>query len=129
CKPYRTDDACQTCNKECESSYSKTYTEDLRRAKSIYPLKTVVEIQREIMERGPVVANMYFDSGQIKQFSDQSKVYRCMNTSTQMEGHSIRIIGWGMNYWLVANSWGEKMPTIKLRKGINTCYIEEQMQQ
>ena len=49
-----------------------------------------------------------------------------------MGGHAVRIIGWGVEngvkYWLIINSWnsywGDK-GTIKMRRGVNECGIED----
>lgn len=45
--------------------------------------------------------------------------------------HSVKILGWGqengINYWLVANSWGKEYGQegfFKIRRGINECFIE-----
>ena len=27
-------------------------------------------------------------------------------TGSQLGGHAVKIIGWGEDYWIVANSWG-----------------------
>ena len=89
----------------------------------------VEAIQREIMERGPVVANYHV-------FSDFQKyegpVYKRSKTAVRTGGHAVRIIGWGTengeDYWLVANSWGtgwKEDGFFKIRRGTNECNIEE----
>ncbi len=47
-------------------------------------------------------------------------------------GHAVRILGWGVDkqgvdYWLVANSWGPEWGLdgfFKIRRGTNECGIE-----
>ena len=60
-------------------------------------------------------------------------VYTCKGKSAGGEGHTIVIIGWGLEppastpYWLVKNSWGESWGDkglFKVTRGINDCGIE-----
>jgi len=37
--------------------------------------------------------------------SYQSGVYR-HTSGSQLGGHAVKIVGWGSDYWIVANSWG-----------------------
>ena len=48
-------------------------------------------------------------------------------------GHSIKIIGWGVEnnvkYWLIANSWGDSWGEkgyFRMLKGENECGIEDE---
>lgn len=60
-------------------------------------------------------------------FDFKTKVYEWDGQSAPVVGHAVRIIGWGPDYWLVANSWGRNWGDdgyFKLRRGVNECGIE-----
>ncbi|CAI9732236.1 peptidase C1 [Octopus vulgaris] len=96
-------------------------------------------IKKQIYENGPVQAifNVKEDF-----FVYRSGVYRHVNTVTnlpqsyhQTGSHSVRIIGWGVDYsngfrtkyWLCANSWGPNWGEkgyFRILRGQNECDIE-----
>ena len=90
----------------------------------------VEKIQMEIITNGPVEAafTVYSDFPSYK-----SGVYQ-HTSGTEMGGHAIKILGWGVEngtpYWLVANSWntdwGDK-GFFKILRGKNECGIEEEI--
>lgn len=89
----------------------------------------VEAIQRDIMEHGPVVANyLVFDDFQ----EHVSSIYTRSKKAVYTGAHAVRVIGWGtedgIDYWLVANSWGTDWKDngfFKIRRGNNECNIEE----
>lgn len=72
------------------------------------PLNCTLQIQRELMENGPVQTGfeVYEDflhyKGGIYKYTD----------GIILGGHAVKIVGWGkegnVNYWIVANSWGSE---------------------
>lgn len=62
-------------------------------------------IKQEIFERGPVISCFM-------QYSDFPRgvttgVYRKSWWASETGGHCISIIGWGADYWIVRNQWGD----------------------
>jgi len=95
---------------------------------SSYSLRTVSQIQTEIMTNGPVEGafSVYADFPTYK-----SGVYQHVSGS-MLGGHAIRILGWGIEdstpYWLVANSWNEDWGAqglFKILRGKDECGIED----
>jgi len=113
-----------------ESSYSKDYSSDKKKASQSYSLSGVAKIQADIAQYGSATAafTVYSDFPTYK-----SGVYK-HTTGSQLGGHAIRIMGWGTengeDYWLVANSWNEEWGdhgTFKIARGSNECGIEGQV--
>lgn len=127
-QPCSGDSPTPKCKSECQASYGKKYLEDKRRAKSAYSVpSSVAEIQKEIMTYGPVEAafTVYEDF-----LSYKSGVYHHV-TGSQLGGHAIKILGWGVQdntpYWLVANSWNTDWGNqgfFLIKRGSNECGIE-----
>ncbi|XGW24184.1 hypothetical protein V3C99_005964 [Haemonchus contortus] len=123
--PYAT----PACKPYCQYGYGKRYENDKIKARTWYWLPNDERtIQLEIMQKGPVHAtfNIYEDFEHY-----EGGVY--IHTAGAMEGgHSIKIIGWGVDkgvkYWLIANSWstdwGEDGGYFRVVRGINNCDIE-----
>lgn len=81
----------------------------------------------EIFKNGPI-------EGAFTVYEDflayKSGVYK-HTTGSQLGGHAIKIIGWGVEngtkYWLIVNSWNEgwgDKGTFKILRGSNHCGIE-----
>ncbi|KAG1662095.1 Cathepsin B [Nymphon striatum] len=137
CRPYTIPDdsgpekKTPKCVKHCEAGYNKTYNTDKHYGKTSYSLRpSVAQIQKEIMTNGPVVADfdVYADFPNYK-----SGVY-IRHSDDQVGGHSVKIIGWGVErkvpYWLVANSWNTDWGLkgfFKIRRGTDECGIEDNM--
>eukprot|EP01132_Coremiostelium_polycephalum_P009934 gene9934-12182_t len=97
---------------------------------TIQNLHSEKEIQLAILQGGPVEGTfmVYQDFMAYK-----SGVYSRSPNAARLDGHAIRIVGWGhdeasgKNYWIIANSWG---PTwgmdgyVHFERGINSCGIE-----
>lgn len=114
------------CEKKCEPSYDKTYTEDKRYAKEVYSIDGETKIMEEILKNGPVEAafTVFEDF-----LSYKSGVYR-HTSGAELGGHAVRMLGWGVEngekYWLMANSWnsgwGDK-GFFKILRGVDECGI------
>jgi len=102
------------------------------KAKNFASLRTVADMQANIMEFGPIQAGFSV----YKSFmSYKSGVYHKGTFEFIPEGgHAIKIVGWGVEdntpYWLVANSWNTNWGMdgyFKIRRGNNECGIEDQV--
>jgi len=94
----------------------------------------VQAIQREIMTNGPVQASLIVFSDFYSFFVSTTGIYHRSKDARRDDGHAVRIIGWGsesgVDYWLVANSWGTDFPNkgvFRIRRGNNECNIEEEV--
>ncbi|CAH1102450.1 unnamed protein product [Psylliodes chrysocephalus] len=115
------------CTRSCSSS-GLNYRSELTYGKSMAEkFATVEDVQREILQNGPVTASfvLYEDFVNYK-----SGVYHYVD-GDEIGGHSVRIIGWGVEnnvaYWLVANSWNEDWGDdglFKIRRGVDECSFE-----
>jgi len=90
---------------------------------STQQLSSVAAIQSGIANNGPVSAcfTVYQDFTTYK-----SGVYHHTSGSS-LGGHCVKIIGWGSNYWVVANSWGTSWGMsgfFWIQMGTNECGIE-----
>jgi len=122
---YRTPKCASTCS---ETGYNTTtYAKDKFFAKSSYSLRNAVDMQNDILANGPITVSMtvYEDFE-----SYVSGVYHHV-TGSNLGGHSIKIIGWGVDgttpYWLVVNSWNTywgESGLFRIVRGTNECGIE-----
>merc|ERR1712045_720278 len=112
---------------KCDSSYTKSYSDDKIKAVSSYSLSGISKIQSDIMQHGSVTAafTVYSDFP-----TYTSGVYK-HTTGSALGGHAIKILGWGVEsgtpYWLVANSWNEDWGMqgfFKIERGTDQCQIE-----
>nr|AAL89717.1 cathepsin B [Apriona germarii] len=130
CKPYTAAVSGETpqCQKACVSGYEKSWEKDLRHATSAYQVNGgVLQIQREILDNGPVTAYMevYEDF-----YSYGTGIYQHTSGSF-VGGHAVKIIGWGSEndvpYWIAANSWGTGFGEdgfFRILRGSNCAGIE-----
>lgn len=110
CKPYDVEKLLNNeCKEKCLASSKKEYYNDKHYAEKFYSLANrTEEIKAELFHNGPIQASfMVYED--FKKYD--SGVYS--HKYGEIEGgHSVRVIGYGVekgeNYWLVANSWGEK---------------------
>lgn len=120
-----------SCSRVC-STEAYTYKEDKHKGvKAYYISRNVKQIQKEILENGPIGAafDVYDDFTAYK-----SGVYQSTPGSSYLGGHAVRVLGWGVEngvgYWLVANSWNESWGnngTFKIIRGSNECNFEGEM--
>jgi cathepsin B len=129
CEPYTSGSGSSgTCLKKCSDGEPyKKY-----KAKDAYQVKGVANIQKEIMQNGPVEVafKVYGDFMKYK-----SGVYhKAWWEFVPKGGHAVKMIGWGtengQDYWLVANSWNTNWGDqgfFKIRRGHDECGIESQV--
>lgn len=116
------------CTSSCsDSGYGADYKSDKILAKSHYSVKTVEDMQNELMEKGTlsVALEVYEDfeayTGGVYQHTE----------GKYLGGHAVKMIGWGVDngtpYWLCVNSWnygwGEE-GLFRILRGSNECGIE-----
>ena len=90
------------------------------------------EIMFIVREYGPIYTTIHIDDATMKHY--KTGVYQHL-LGTESVGHSIKIIGWGIEngipYWLCANSWtplwGGMGGFFKILRGQNHCGIESQV--
>jgi len=135
CFPYGAGNGdAPSCEASCQDG--ETFATSKHKAKNYYKLKTVEDIQKDIMTNGPVQAAfrvyksfMSYKSGVYQR--DWWKIWDMI-----MGGHAIKIVGWGtmdgadgkpVDYWTVANSWDTTWGEdgyFKIKRGVNECGIE-----
>lgn len=134
CFPYTSGNGDATaCRTTC--SDTESFVKSKHRAKNYYTLRTVEDIQMDILRHGPVQAAFRV----YKSFmSYKSGVYQrnwWAFWDRMLGGHAVKIVGWGtsqknnknVDYWLVANSWDTTWGEdgyFKIVRGKNECGIE-----
>lgn len=140
CKPYflqpgTSASNAPTCNKACANSatYKTVYANDLVKIAGYTilagktPLIASTNMMTALNAGGSIIAyiDVYEDF-----FTYSSGIYQ-YTSGKYAGGHAIRIIGYGtdngVNYWLVANSWGVYWGMsgfFKIIKGVNNVNIE-----
>lgn len=121
---YSTPKCKSTCS---ETTYGTAYAKDKHFAKSTYSIKTITNIQKELMEKGTVsVAMTVYEDFE----SYSSGVYQ-HKTGKNLGGHAIKLIGWGVDngtpYWTCVNSWNEswgEKGLFRILRGSDECGIE-----
>ncbi|XP_050438006.1 cathepsin B-like [Adelges cooleyi] len=115
------------CVKKCYGNTTIDYKEDHRYTSDAYYIKPD-SIQEDILVYGPVETSfdIYDDF-----FNYKSGVYIKSENASCLGGHSVKLIGWGVEneipYWLCVNSWSESwgdQGTFKIRRGTNECDID-----
>lgn len=121
---YSTPKCTSTCN---EATYGVSMSDDKHFAKTSYGIKGEENMQREIMEKGPIsVAFTVYEDFE----AYSSGVYQHVS-GRNLGGHAVKMIGWGVDngtpYWSIVNSWndswGEK-GLFRIIRGQNECGIE-----
>lgn len=106
CYPYKSGDRSKiySCRSTCVdgSPMTKRYA----RVKSYHKLPTTDNIKLSLVERGPVTAAFtVFED--LLVYSSGIYIHKY---GQKIEEHAVRVIGFGnengMDYWLMANSWG-----------------------
>ncbi|XP_030040675.2 cathepsin B [Manduca sexta] len=120
CKPYNiTESKRGICVKECKDP-SINYLNDKHKGKDVFLIgDNDDKIKAELVNNGPIQAGFTVYSD-IKDYS--SGIYE-HKYGEKKGGHSVRVIGYGVengiDYWLVANSWGTQwgeQGTIKIKR-------------
>ncbi|XP_050439200.1 cathepsin B-like [Adelges cooleyi] len=115
------------CTKKCYGNTTIDYKEDHRYTSDAYYI-IPESIQEDVLTYGPVEASfeVYDDFVTYK-----SGVYEKSADTLYLGGHSVKLIGWGVEngipYWLWVNSWNENWEdqgTFKIRRGTNECDID-----
>ena len=120
------------CLNTCEDkAYDKPYKADKHFAKSAYGIMGVENIQRELMDRGPIsVAMTVFQDFELY----AGGVYQHVK-GAPLGGHAIKLIGWGVDeetgtpFWTCVNSWNTAWGeggTFRIKRGSNECMIESE---
>ena len=119
-----------TCKTDCSEGNEANYSKDLIKGSSAYSVTGEENIMQEIYENGSVEASLTVYEDFV---TYSSGVYQHV-TGSALGGHSLKIIGWGIEndikYWLCANSWNKDWGDngfIKIKKGTNECGIENQI--
>jgi cathepsin B len=121
---YKTPTCTSTCN---EANYGTQYSKDKHHAKTSYSIRGAENMQREIMEKGPIsVAFTVYEDFE----SYSSGIYQHV-TGKSLGGHAVKMIGWGEEngtpYWTIVNSWNDswgEQGTFRIIRGKNECGIE-----
>jgi len=117
-----------TCTQKCDAGQAYGGNVTQFQSSNCFKLNSVADMQAEIVTNGPIQSGytVYSDF-----YNYNSGVYIYDGTSPSEGGHAIRIIGWGtdsgVDYWLVANSWGTGFGIdgyFKIRRGTDEAGIE-----
>ena len=117
-----------TCESDCNVGNGAKYSTDIIKGATAYSIVGEENMMQEIFENGSIEAsfNVYEDF-----VTYSSGVYQHVAGSS-IGGHSIKIIGWGVEndvkYWLCANSWNTEWGDkgfFKILRGTNECGIEK----
>jgi cathepsin B len=112
CNPYSAEDGtknfCIYRNTCIKPGISKKKYQTINVPFPINWFTTVEEIKKEIMKNGPIQSafQVYED------FLDYKGGIYTHNTGKFLGGHSVKIVGWGLDkekgtaYWIAANTWG-----------------------
>merc|ERR1712051_844122 len=77
------------------------------KAKTSYAINGAVNMQKDIMTKGPIQVGFTVYSSFM---SYKSGIYHKHRKDQVEGGHAVKIVGWGTadshDYWVVANSWG-----------------------
>jgi cathepsin B len=108
CMPYKSGNglvpSCSTFTKCADNTRLRKY---YAKVNSTRIISTLSSIQNEILTNGPVETgfDVYSDF-----MSYKTGIYTNTAGASYLGGHAVKIIGWGnsngINYWIVANSWG-----------------------
>lgn len=96
----------------------------------------VEQIKQEIFKFGPVVAGFLIYDDFLHNYDGLSIYMGPKKGSNSSGGHAVRIVGWGeeivdgenIQYWIIANSWGEIWGLggfFKMKMNISECELEK----
>ncbi|XP_060519630.1 cathepsin B-like [Cylas formicarius] len=113
------------CVKTCDDR-SRSYNDSLAFGELIKVFIKEEDIQREIMNNGPVEATytVYEDFASYK-----SGIYQ-PTTDVEISSHAVKIVGWGVEdgvkYWKIANSWNTRWGEdgyFRMIRGVNSSAL------
>jgi len=128
CFPYTAGDGtAPKCANSCADG--ETWATSKTKAKSVFAIKGVSNMQKEIMTNGPIqVAFKVYKSFMSYKTGVYSKHWYELIPEG---GHAVKIVGWGtengVDYWLVANSWNTSWGAdglFKIKRGVDECGME-----
>ena len=100
---------------------------------TLKPSGTEYDIREEIYRWGPVTSAIMIFPDFLQW--DGNGIYEWNQQGSVLGGHSIVIIGWGIDassgkkYWIIRNSWGNDWGKdngyFKILRGVNMCEIED----
>jgi len=122
---YDTPKCTSTCS---DAGYSTPYSKDKHFASSSYAIKSVSDMQKELMEHGSMaVAMKVYDDFEVY----SSGIYQHVS-GDYLGGHAIKLVGWGVDngvkYWTCINSWNTywgESGSFRILRGVNECGIED----
>jgi cathepsin B len=137
CTPYTsgTTGTIQTCPKTCKdgdavelyqgvSHYSLVKAGDIK--------ATVRAMQEDLFKNGPLSVSFVVYSDFMTFFNQNPKAIYQHKSGGALGGHAVKLVGWGtengVDYWLIANSWGEKWGDkgyFRIVRGKNDCTVEQ----
>lgn len=91
-----------------------------------YDYKNIMAIQEDIMNFGPI-ATTFRCFSDFWTFDAKNTVYKKSDDAKFISGHAVVIVGWGEDYWICRNSWGDDWGDhgyFKFTKGSDECGIE-----
>jgi cathepsin B len=118
------------CPNKCNGNPSLDWKTDKYLNKDHYTLRGEQQIQKEVMENGPVEVafHVYEDF-----MSYTGGIYHHVSGSLE-GGHAVKLVGWGVEngekFWKIANSWDEdwgEKGYFRIRRGTDECSIESQV--
>jgi len=128
CLPYSAGSGtAPPCTQQCADGES--WSSSKVKASSSYAINGVAHMQQELSTHGPIqVGFIVFPSF----MSYISGVYQKHESEkVPSGGHAVKIVGWGteagLDFWLVANSWGSSWGLeglFKIARGSDECSIE-----
>lgn len=121
---YKTPKCTSSCN---EASYPVPYSKDKHYASASYGIRSVANLQQELMEKGTISVSMTV----YEDFEAYSSGIYQHKTGSNLGGHAIKLVGWGVDngvpYWTCINSWNEswgEKGAFRILRGSNECGIE-----
>ena len=127
CDPYTSTQ--QTCNSVCSTGNTVTGQPGSVRMVGGAGPNGVLQMQLELIRGGPGVVSLMVVNDF---FGYSSGVYTPSATATEVGGHAVALVGWGVDsaagpYWIVQNSWGAgwgENGFFRIVRGQDTCTIE-----
>jgi cathepsin B len=116
------------CTHQCSNSdYPVSYDDDKHKASSAYSIRSVSQIQQDLVENGPI----YVSFSVYEDFPTYKSGVYSHQTGSFLGGHAVTLVGYGTldgtPYWKVKNSWNEDWGDhghFLIKRGSDECGIE-----